>query len=90
MINYNDPLNSVVDPRGYSFEVSNECIYAKKIFDKLAEIEAMFPNKKYASIFYERYAKDYDNDVICKHHNINERELNLRLLEIVKFINQRG
>ncbi|MDO5437127.1 MAG: hypothetical protein Q4F80_02900 [bacterium] len=45
-----------------------------------------FPNKKYVSIFYERYVRKYETEVVCKNHNIKESELYNRLLEIVKFI----
>lgn len=86
MIDYN-PINSVADPRNFANPARNN-MHIKAIFDKLSEIERKFPNKKYASIFYERYAKGCDNEAICKHHNINERELNSRLLEIADYISK--
>lgn len=86
MKNEDESLYSVDDPKNLAFDITEENFYLKKILTKLNEMNLEFPNKKYVSIFYERYVRKYETEVVCKNHNIKESELYNRLLEIVKFI----
>lgn len=89
MRDYGDSLYSVDDPKTLSFDISDEGVYLKKLLIKLYELEKNYKDKSYAAIFYERYIQKLPSDVIAKMHNISENELNSRLLDIVKHINNK-
>lgn len=80
---------NVVDPINISFDMTKNKEYLKNLLTKLYEAELKFPNKQYASIFYEKYIHGLDSIENAKIHNISKRELELRLLDIVKFINKK-
>ncbi len=81
-------INSVIDPKTLSFDISDEGEYIKKLLIKLYELEKEKPDKNFAAIFYERYVQKLSSDVICKMHDITAEEFNFRLLEIVKAVNK--
>ncbi len=83
-----DPFDIIEDPKSLMFDISDENEYLKRMLSKLFELDNLKPDKNYLSVFYKRYIKNSDCESIADELKITAKELNNRILEMVKFINR--
>ncbi len=79
-------INSINDPLNNSFATLEEEKRVTKIMDKLKELHFKRAKRQYAEIFYERYINNLSSEEIGKMYNITKEEVNTRILEMVRYI----